>query len=163
MLSTANRHVTAPSSQFSALTQMLQCWTFKHPFFQKNNLDGLENVKRKVPPKKSTSTAAAPKRGTSSTPPSLEEALAERVDSITRSQEDLRAVVERLDENYQTVLRELVAVQRTVANQETIMQQLVHQLIVQNGPPRRPVSRHCSQYQLSQGRPPNSVRCDAAF
>ncbi|EJD54695.1 hypothetical protein AURDEDRAFT_110221 [Auricularia subglabra TFB-10046 SS5] len=111
-----------------------QSWTFKHPHFQSKNLDGLENVKRKVPPKKSSSTAAsaAPKRSTS--PPAVDEALAQKIDSLSRSQDDLRAVVERLDHNYQTVLRELVAVQRSVAQQESMMQTLMHQLIQQQVP-----------------------------
>ncbi|KZV82087.1 hypothetical protein EXIGLDRAFT_844053 [Exidia glandulosa HHB12029] len=140
-----------------------QSWTFKHPYFQSKNLDGLENVKRKVPPKKSTPSTAAPKRGTSTTPPTVDEALADRVDNLTQSTEDLRAVVARLDENYQTVLRELVSVQRTVAQQESIMQQLVQQLIGQQGPPEfKPLSLDNSYSNVGPDQSPLSMPTPSA-
>lgn len=97
-------------------------WTFRHPDFHVDRRDALENIKRKVPAARKSST----RNPASPSPPSATvEALQVQVERLSRDQEELIAHVRNLESNYQNVLNEMVNFQRNMAQQDGLMQNLI--------------------------------------
>lgn len=112
-----------------------QAWVFKHPQFRSGYLDGLEHIKRKAPTqRKPTVPTAVPEEpvplvsNDNST-----RGLQTQIDALNASHDHLRNVIERLEANHQSTLRELVAMQRTVAQQDVLIQTLLQHLLSQAG------------------------------
>lgn len=126
-----------------------QSWTFHHPDFQRSNREALENIKRKVPaqkkgPRPSAVTASSggiagppsPQDG-GPPPPAIERtetsgsntAMQAQIDQLLRSQEDMALRLATAERNYQNVLNEMVAFQRGMAAQDSLMQTLISHFI----------------------------------
>ncbi|KZV94846.1 CheY-like protein [Exidia glandulosa HHB12029] len=107
-----------------------QAWVFKHPQFRSGFLDGLEHIKRKAPTQRKP-TAAAP--SADEPMPIVHEgptrSMQGQIDALNASHEHMRNVIERLESNHQSTLRELVAMQRTVAQQDVLIQTLLQHLL----------------------------------
>ncbi|KZT23920.1 hypothetical protein NEOLEDRAFT_1068377 [Neolentinus lepideus HHB14362 ss-1] len=112
-------------------------WTFRHPDFHAARPESLENIKRKVPAqRKSTASSSGGGRlsdhNVSPAPPcgSLDcgramEGLQLQIDRLLRQQDEMVAHVRTLEGNYQNVLGEMVNFQRTMAQQDGLMQNLI--------------------------------------
>lgn len=107
-------------------------WTFKHPDFQIDRRDALENIKRKVPAQRK---AAGNARGHANSPgvsPSdgvdnaIIQSLQAQVDRLTQAHDDMASHIRHLESNYQSVLGEMVNFQRNMAQQDNLMQSLIH-------------------------------------
>ena len=114
-----------------------QSWTFRHPDFHADRRDALENIKRKVPAARKSSTRGgnSPQPG----PPQTEyvrtiENLQSQVDRLTRTQDEMAAHIRNLESNYQNVLNEMVYFQRNMAQQDGLMQNLIQYFLqLENG------------------------------
>ncbi|KAG9003473.1 kinase-regulated stress-responsive transcription factor skn7 [Tulasnella sp. JGI-2019a] len=126
-----------------------QSWTFHHPDFQRSNREALENIKRKVPAQKkgprpsaggvpsAIPGPASPQDGAPA--PSVIERndasasnnalLQAQIDQLLRCQEDMTARLATAERNYQNVLNEMVAFQRGMAAQDSLMQTLISHFI----------------------------------
>ncbi|KIJ44352.1 hypothetical protein M422DRAFT_252354 [Sphaerobolus stellatus SS14] len=117
-------------------------WTFRHPDFQADRRDALENIKRKVPAQRKgsaakgasnipASPASAPSPGDSSGPA---QALQSQIDRLTRTVDDMSQHIRSLERNYQNVLTEMVNFQRNMAQQDGLMQNLIQYFLqIENG------------------------------
>ena len=125
-------------------------WTFRHPDFQADRRDALENIKRKVPSqRKPTSSkpsvnvhpgaSATTHTGSPVSPPppsdsNIIQSLQSQIDRLTRSQDDMAAHIRSLESNYQSVLSEMVNFQRNMAQQDGLMQNLIQYFLqIENG------------------------------
>ncbi|KAH0548542.1 hypothetical protein GP486_007914 [Trichoglossum hirsutum] len=97
-------------------------WEFKHPEFQINNKDSLDNIRRKAPA--SRKPAAHP---VSEEPVQIHQMDLVNV-QLVATQQQLQQLQERYNElsNHNALmLQELINVQKTVANHESIMHQVM--------------------------------------
>ncbi|KAI0344926.1 hypothetical protein BDW22DRAFT_1325847 [Trametopsis cervina] len=116
-------------------------WTFRHPDFHADRRDALENIKRKVPAaRKSTSSSHGGSgvnggRPASPSPSgSTIEAMQNTIERMARAQDELTAHVRNLEVNYQNVLNEMVCFQRNMAQQDGLMQNLISYFLqLENG------------------------------
>ncbi|KAG8898800.1 kinase-regulated stress-responsive transcription factor skn7 [Tulasnella sp. 403] len=119
-----------------------QSWTFHHPDFQRSNRDALENIKRKVPAQRkggrgATATGPAVPGSPQDAAPGLSNAdttaaistMQAQIDQLSRSNEDMSTQLTNLERNYQNVLNEMVAYQRAMATQDSLMQNLISYLL----------------------------------
>ncbi|EJD02158.1 uncharacterized protein FOMMEDRAFT_109355 [Fomitiporia mediterranea MF3/22] len=106
-------------------------WTFKHPDFQIDRRDALENIKRKVPAqRKSTanvrgqgnSPAVSPSDGVDN---AVIQSLQAQVERLTQAHDEMASHIRHLENNYQSVLGEMVNFQRNMAQQDGLMQNLI--------------------------------------
>lgn len=112
-----------------------QAWVFKHPQFRSGFLDGLEHIKRKAPTqRKPTAPGLAVEEPVPLSVDSPTRSMQAQIDSLNTSHEHLRNVIERMETNHQSTLRELVAVQRTVAQQDVLIQTLLQHLLNSQAP-----------------------------
>lgn len=134
---------------YPILTSTTQSWTFRHPDFHAERRDALENIKRKVPTQRKSLPSTTPtnpsstsgpssahlrNQSSSSPSPSSSAQLQAQVDRLTRSQEELTSHIRNLERNYQDVLVEMVNFQRTMAQQDGLMQHLIQYFLqVENG------------------------------
>ncbi|EPQ57751.1 hypothetical protein GLOTRDRAFT_119791 [Gloeophyllum trabeum ATCC 11539] len=114
-----------------------QSWTFRHPDFHASRPESLENIKRKVPAqrKSTNSTGRLSDHNVSPAPNSAGcgapecgramESLQLQIDRLVRQQDEMVAHVRNLEGNYQNVLGEMVNFQRTMAQQDGLMQNLI--------------------------------------
>jgi osomolarity two-component system, response regulator SKN7 len=124
-----------------------QSWTFRHPDFHADRRDCLENIKRKVPAQRKSvgitgqqTTATSP--GPLLSSPTGVDALQAQVDRLTQSQEEMTSNFRNLEQNYQDVLSEMINFQRTMAQQDQLMQNLISYFLqVENGEWVKPSSR----------------------
>ncbi|KAF8634527.1 hypothetical protein AX15_000827 [Amanita polypyramis BW_CC] len=124
-------------------------WTFRHPDFNANRKDALENIKRKVPAARksntpsSSSTTTRPLSPTNYSPHHLHhhpyqsqspvciqtqahvESLQNEIRWLREEGEDMRTRIRTLERNYENVLLEFVGFQRSMAQQDGIMQNLI--------------------------------------
>jgi osomolarity two-component system response regulator SKN7 len=121
-------------------------WTFRHPDFRADRRDSLENIKRKIPAqRKSTATSAVGGSGarlqTNSTQGGSSggpfgggggvqssvvfESLQAQVERLTQSQEEMSSHMRLLERHYHEVVTEMGAFQRSVAQQDQLMQNLI--------------------------------------
>lgn len=129
-----------------------QSWTFHHPDFQRSNREALENIKRKVPAQKKgprpsavtgtsgTAGPPSPQDGGGPPPPIIDRgepngastaAMQAQIDQLLRAQEDMGARLATAERNYQNLLIEMVAFQKGMAAQDSLMQSLITQFIQQ--------------------------------
>ncbi|KAJ7221632.1 HSF-type DNA-binding-domain-containing protein, partial [Mycena pura] len=95
-------------------------WTFRHPDFHANRRDALENIKRKVPAqRKSTSSAQV-------------SSLQAQLTSLNAAHDEVLSHVRNLERNYQEVLVEMVGFQRGMAQQDGLMQNLIQYFLREN-------------------------------
>ncbi|PVF93590.1 hypothetical protein CPB86DRAFT_715044 [Serendipita vermifera] len=133
------------------------CWTFRHPKFRADQLEGLEDIKRKSAPTRRGSTRPnQPAR--SKSPPdsqlhhdmgesSLVSSLQDQIDQLLQSQRDMKSHIFTLETNYRSVLDELAAFQRGMASQDALIQSLLQHLVnfeqrtsATSSPPGNPVN-----------------------
>jgi osomolarity two-component system response regulator SKN7 len=115
------------------------CWTFRHPKFRADQLEGLEDIKRKSAPTRRGSTRPnQPARSKSPSEPqlhhdigesSLVSSLQEQIDQLLQSQRDMKSHIFTLETNYRSVLDELAAFQRGMASQDALIQSLLQHLV----------------------------------
>ena len=114
----------------------LKSWTFRHPDFQAERRDALENIKRKVPTQRKTlpsqTTPTTPHTATTQNPqssaspsPSHTAQLQSQVERLTRAQEEMTHHITSLEKNYQNVLIEMVQFQKGMAAQDQLLQHLI--------------------------------------
>ena len=124
-----------------------QSWTFRHPDFHANRKDALENIKRKVPATRKASTPTSSSTTTRPLSPTHYpshqphhhpyqssscvqtqvhvETLQDEIRRLREEGEDMRTRIRTLERNYENVLLELVSFQRGMAQQDSIMQNLI--------------------------------------
>jgi osomolarity two-component system response regulator SKN7 len=122
-------------------------WTFRHPDFHANRKDALENIKRKVPATRKASTPTSSSTTTRPLSPAHYsshqphhhpyqssscvqtqvhvETLQDEIRRLREEGEDMRTRIRTLERNYENVLLELVSFQRGMAQQDSIMQNLI--------------------------------------
>ncbi|KAG8810889.1 kinase-regulated stress-responsive transcription factor skn7 [Serendipita sp. 399] len=117
------------------------CWTFRHPKFRADHLDGLEDIKRKsAPARRSTGRSIQVSQSKSPTDPSSSKDvvvsetavvsdLQSQIDGLLQTQHDLKAHIMTLETNYRSVLDEMAAFQRGMASQDALIQNLLQHLI----------------------------------
>ncbi|KIM28664.1 hypothetical protein M408DRAFT_138020 [Serendipita vermifera MAFF 305830] len=135
------------------------CWTFRHPKFRADHLDGLEDIKRKSAPTRRTSTRATHSTqskspvespahhrdvggvpstsggptttvaSTSSADASLVSVLQSQIDQLLQSQQDMKSHIYTLESNYRSVLDEMAAFQQGMASQDALIQNLLQHLV----------------------------------
>ncbi|KZS89929.1 hypothetical protein SISNIDRAFT_416127 [Sistotremastrum niveocremeum HHB9708] len=104
-------------------------WTFRHPDFQADRRDALENIKRKVPSQRKSqanqAVAPPPQHASAHNPaplvqaaPQVDQQMQDRVQEMSQRIRDLEA-------NYASVLNEIVNFQRVMAQQDRIMKSLI--------------------------------------
>ncbi|KIY68001.1 winged helix DNA-binding domain-containing protein [Cylindrobasidium torrendii FP15055 ss-10] len=100
-----------------------QAWVFRHPDFHANQRHALENIKRKVPAarKQTTPPIERPPGATSAAAATLHN----EVERLTQAQDELSAHIRNLERNYHDVLVEMVGFQRNMAQQDSLMQNLI--------------------------------------
>lgn len=119
-------------------------WMFRHPDFHANRRDALENIKRKVPTQRKqtnpstsrplSSTSPGPYPTSSSVAQHQIESLQGQVERLTQSQEEMASRIRNLERNYQDVLVEMVGFQRNMAQQDSLMQNLIQYFLqIENG------------------------------
>lgn len=136
-------------------------WTFRHPDFHADRRDALENIKRKVPAQRKTQSASivplsslpypSSTRGRSTSPVSLGNlpphlstmhgntyasvpVLQAETQRLREENDDLRGRIRNLERNYESVLVEMVAFQRGIAQQDGLMQNMISYFLAnQNG------------------------------
>ncbi|KAG8874904.1 kinase-regulated stress-responsive transcription factor skn7 [Tulasnella sp. 331] len=131
-----------------------QSWTFHHPDFQRSNREALENIKRKVPAQKKgpRPPAAGAPSGAMAGPPSPQDggppppaierpettssntAMQAQIDQLLHNQDDMASRLATAERNYQNVLNEMVAFQRGMAAQDSLMQTLISHFIESGKP-----------------------------
>lgn len=116
---------------------MSQSWTFRHPDFHADRRDALENIKRKVPAARKSTSSSHVRNGNSPSPSSSTmDALQNQIDRMTRAQDEMTAHIRNLEVNYQNVLNEMVNFQRNMAQQDGLMQNLIQYFLqLENGGP----------------------------
>jgi osomolarity two-component system response regulator SKN7 len=124
-------------------------WTFRHPDFHADRRDALENIKRKVPAARKNQPAStlplsshpysSSSRGRSTSPTSLPSHLSAvhgnsypsatvlqaEIYRLREEGDDLRGRIRNLERNYESVLVEMVAFQRGMAQQDGLMQNMI--------------------------------------
>jgi len=121
-------------------------WTFRHPDFQADRRDALENIKRKVPaqrkPSATKNSSAAASGNTPASPASAPspsdtagvQAMQSQIDRLSRTVEEMSQHIRGLERNYQNVLGEMVNFQRNMAQQDGLMQNLIQYFLqIENG------------------------------
>ena len=149
----------SPSSQVKNTDENAygeHCWTFRHPKFRADHLDGLEDIKRKSAPTRRASTRAtqstqskspieSPTRGlhigdgelttglgtlaTTAPDSSVVSALQSQIDQLLQTQQDMKSHIYTLESNYRSVLDEMASFQQGMASQDALIQNLLQHLI----------------------------------
>ena len=117
-----------------------QSWTFKHPDFQIDRRDALENIKRKVPAQRKSainsrgqgnSPAVSPSDGVDN---AVVQSLQAQIERLTQAHDEMAQHIRHLENNYQSVLGEMVNFQRNMAQQDGLMQNLIQYFLqLENG------------------------------
>lgn len=114
------------------------CWTFRHPKFRADHLEGLEDIKRKSAPTRKSSTRlshTARDASPSGSPPLQESsshsgnAAATQLDHVIQSQNEMKSHILTLEANYKTILDEMVLFQRNMATQDSVIQNLMQYIL----------------------------------
>ncbi|KAI0085878.1 winged helix DNA-binding domain-containing protein [Irpex rosettiformis] len=100
-------------------------WTFRHPDFHADRRDALENIKRKVPAARKSTSHHGGRNSSPSPSSSTVEALQNQIERMARAQDEMTAHIRNLEVNYQNVLNEMVCFQRNMAQQDGLMQNLI--------------------------------------
>ncbi|EIN06972.1 hypothetical protein PUNSTDRAFT_71345 [Punctularia strigosozonata HHB-11173 SS5] len=111
-------------------------WTFRHPDFHADRPEALENIKRKVPTQRKSTGGGIPssshKAQSGSPGPSAEGSSYERisileneVDRLRQTNDDTILRLRDLEARYETVLAEIVGFQRNMAQQDSVMKDLI--------------------------------------
>ncbi|KAL5529526.1 hypothetical protein ACEPAG_5511 [Sanghuangporus baumii] len=108
-----------------------QSWTFKHPDFQLDRRDALENIKRKVPAQRKSNVNARGQGNSPAVSPSdgidnaVVQSLQAQIERLTQAHDEMAQHIRHLENNYQSVLNEMVNFQRNMAQQDGLMQNLI--------------------------------------
>ncbi|KAG0701689.1 HSF-type DNA-binding-domain-containing protein [Suillus ampliporus] len=131
-------------------------WTFRHPDFHADRRDALENIKRKVPAARKSLPSSSGAHGQADTLMASHSSLRAQNENLFASNESLRNQVGRAEERirvlerqYGDVLVEMVNFQRGMAQQDGLMQGLIHMTPSTHPPP----SLLASQPQRVLGQP----------
>ncbi|GJJ12381.1 hypothetical protein Clacol_006622 [Clathrus columnatus] len=144
-------------------------WTFKHPDFQANNRDALENIKRKVPSQRKAGTKSSNSNSNTntptttipttqapspspSTPPTVQplpastalpysltdspiiQSMKSQIEHLNATVQNLTNHIRSVEQNYQSVLKEMVNFQRNMAQQDGLLQNLIQYFLqIENG------------------------------
>ncbi|CAG8444889.1 5584_t:CDS:10 [Ambispora gerdemannii] len=105
-----------------------QAWEFRHPKFQCDKRDQLDNIKRKTPAGRKNTT----QNPTTEPPtnPHLNE-LQSQVSTLTKLQSNMNNHLHALSKNYHTVVQDLLNFQKNMVAQDQLMQNLVQYLVTQ--------------------------------
>jgi osomolarity two-component system response regulator SKN7 len=118
------------------------CWTFRHPKFRADHLEGLEDIKRKSAPTRKPSGRAG-NTNTRDTSPSASpttavdpsnntvavHSLQNQIDQLLHTQHDMKSHIVSLESNYRSVLDEMAVFQRNMANQDALIQNLLQYFV----------------------------------
>ncbi|KAF7298508.1 Response regulatory domain-containing protein [Mycena kentingensis (nom. inval.)] len=139
-------------------------WTFRHPDFRADRRDALENIKRKVPAQRKSTTSAAASQMPLPSASSYQQApgypqsassgsfsgnpyeqgakfdamqaqvagLQAQLSSLSAAHEEVLSHVRNLERSYQEVLVEMVGFQRSMAQQDGLMQNLIQYFLREN-------------------------------
>ncbi|KAJ7491143.1 HSF-type DNA-binding-domain-containing protein [Mycena latifolia] len=112
-------------------------WTFRHPDFHADRRDALENIKRKVPAQRKSTSSAAPYQVDSQNAridalQSQLSSLQAQLTSLGAAHDDVLSHVRNLERSYQEVLVEMVGFQRGMAQQDGLMQNLIQYFLREN-------------------------------
>ncbi|CAG8485191.1 6377_t:CDS:2 [Ambispora leptoticha] len=105
-----------------------QAWEFRHPKFQCDKRDQLDNIKRKTPAGRKNTTQNTTTEP--STNPHLNE-LQSQVNTLTKLQTNMNNHLHALSKNYHNVVQDLLNFQKNMAAQDQLMQNLVQYLVTQ--------------------------------
>lgn len=131
--------VKNPEEQATQSTD--QVWEFKHPDFIRGREDLLENVRRKLPSgkKKAGGAGGGDDRDLSPTMLNPAEAaergaeeyqqLKDQVATLTAAQDQMSSHIANLTKQYQGVIGELLTFQRSMTQQDQLMQNLIQYLM----------------------------------
>ncbi|KAI5122201.1 hypothetical protein M0805_002690 [Coniferiporia weirii] len=106
-------------------------WTFKHPDFQIDRRDALENIKRKVPAQRKSGVNLRGSAGSPGASPAdgvdnvVVQSLQAQVEQLSQAHDEMAQHIRHLESNYQSVLGEMVNFQRNMAQQDGLMQNLI--------------------------------------
>ncbi|KAG9286024.1 hypothetical protein G9A89_022700 [Geosiphon pyriformis] len=105
-----------------------QVWEFRHPKFQCDKRDQLDNIKRKTPSGRKT-TLPNP---IDEIPPNIHlNELQAQVSNLTKLQTNMNNHLHSLSKNYHTVVQDLLNFQKNMVAQDQLMQNLVQYLVTQ--------------------------------
>ncbi|KAH7908514.1 HSF-type DNA-binding-domain-containing protein [Hygrophoropsis aurantiaca] len=134
-------------------------WTFRHPDFHADRRDALENIKRKVPTQRKSlpssslrPTSGSPGPGDRSGGGPLSD-LQSQVGTLQAQNEVLRGQVGALEGKYQDVLGEMVNFQRSMAQQDGVMQGMIQYFLgIEGGECGSQQQQQQQQQQLGDGQ-----------
>ncbi|CCA66665.1 related to SKN7-transcription factor (C-terminal fragment) [Serendipita indica DSM 11827] len=120
------------------------CWTFRHPKFRADHLEGLEDIKRKSAPARRSSGRHAARSKSPSDSPTIKDSsevalvsnLQNQIDQLLQTQHDLKSHIVTLESNYRGVLDEMASFQRSMASQDALIQNLLQHLVNVENPAR---------------------------
>ncbi|KAJ7753068.1 HSF-type DNA-binding-domain-containing protein [Mycena maculata] len=108
-------------------------WTFWHPDFHANCRDTLENIKRKVPGQRKSAPSHLPLTSSSSLAATSDSVTLEaQLMSLGAAHTEAIFHVQTLERKYQEVLLEMVTFQRSLAQQDGLMQNLIQYFLREN-------------------------------
>ncbi|CAL5874425.1 uncharacterized protein PFLUO_LOCUS8721 [Penicillium psychrofluorescens] len=107
-------------------------WEFKHPEFRANSKDSLDNIRRKAP---------APRKPTTSTEESVPTQQIDLLNQqIVAQQQQIQHISDRfaqLSVDHQLMMQEVLRVQKTVVNHESVIHQVMNYLLSVDARQRR--------------------------
>ncbi|KAL1962956.1 hypothetical protein VTN77DRAFT_8802 [Rasamsonia byssochlamydoides] len=116
-------------------------WEFKHPEFKANNKDSLDNIRRKAPaPRKPTQT------NEDSIPTQQIDLMNQQIAAQQQQIQHLSDRYAQLTVDHQLMLQELMRVQKTILNHESVIHQVMNFLLSVDARQRRD-SRAAAPYQ----------------
>jgi len=110
-------------------------WTFRHPDFRAGQRNSLETIKPKGRTRRSASPSLShagllcPSRQSPPTSICSVEALQNQVDQLLQGQEEMSAHLRSLESNYESMLRVMVEFQRNMAQQDSLIQNMIYHLL----------------------------------
>lgn len=127
---------------------MTQAWEFKHPEFRADNKDSLDNIRRKAPaPRK-------PARENEESVPTQQIDLLNQ--QIVAQQQQIQHLSDRyaqLTVDHQLMLQEVMRVQKTVLNHESVIHQVMNFLHSVDARQRRDTKSAATPFPAQQGQP----------
>ncbi|KAJ7676506.1 hypothetical protein DFH06DRAFT_1168354 [Mycena polygramma] len=115
-----------------------ETWTFRHPKFRAGGRDALDSIKRKAPGRRKSNGSALPPTvspsgsGSGANNPSQDDSETSRLAtmqaelaSLGSAHEEVLSHVRNLEKNYREVFLQMLGFQRTIAQQDGLMQNLM--------------------------------------
>lgn len=127
---------------------MIQAWEFKHPEFRADNKDSLDNIRRKAPaPRKPT------RENEESVPTQQIDLLNQQIVAQQQQIQHLSDRYAQLTVDHQLMLQEVMRVQKTVLNHESVIHQVMNFLHSVDARQRRDTKSAATPFPAQQGQP----------